>query len=115
MITSRDPNAHLVALARRLTEQTRAKRIQWTRQGDGRRYLYAGTSGSVTVEKEPGSYPKIVMRVRDMSGVPVDEVQTADIPMAALTDEAHRALMDLYDAVSESARGVVNDLLAELG
>jgi hypothetical protein len=112
-----EPSERLVHLARRLAEQTRAGRITWTRGTSGLRYVYAGTTGAVTLEAEPDlGRTKIMMRVRDTSGATVDELGTLPVAMTGLVGRpADAALADLYNAVLETSRAVVDGLIAEIG
>lgn len=110
-----DPTARLIHLAGRLAEQTRAGRISWSPSTNGRRYTYAGASGSVTVERDQDLVGNIVMRVRDQNGVTVEELVTTATPGALVGVAAHRALIELYNAIAKSSRHVIDGLIAEIG
>lgn len=114
MLTA-DADMRLVHLAQRLAEQTRAGRISWSKYASGRRYLYAGVSGSVTLERDPESNRRLVMRVRDQHGVAVDELAATPPRSGLVGAPADAALANLYDAVTASSQTVVDSLLAEIG
>ena len=110
-----EPDARLVHLAQRLAEQTRAGRISWSKLAAGRRYLYAGVSGSVTVEKDIDVNGRLLMRVRDQHGVAVDELAATPRVSGLVGAPVDAALANLYDAVTASSETVVDSLLAEIG
>lgn len=114
-----DSHARLVALAERLAAQTMSGNAQWSRTDQPERYLYAGMSGAVSIERTaPIVGGGNVMRIYDPSG---EEVERLHARPDVITPELYQAidiLNRLYDAASRSAHraeDVIEGLLHELG
>lgn len=123
MTGSDDTSARIVELARRLTARTRAGAITWRRMASPTRFLYVGTTGSVTVEAIGGTPvvgsalgARVLMCVLDPDAREVERVETRVSGPGQDTDDA--ALRDLYAAASTSGSSgsrVVDSLFRELG